>query len=83
MPQSQTAPLPRYQQEEETDKTKTSENRTNVRKAPRLALSYPSEVIAILKGLKNTRTKGKTIKTKSIFAQLTFRLILISLFQES
>ena len=40
----------------------TSTNRTNVRKALRLALSSPSEVIAILKGLKNTRTKwhGKT-----------------------
>ena len=35
----------------------TSTNRTNVRKALRLALSSPSEVIAILKGLKNTRTK--------------------------
>ena len=34
----------------------TSTNRTNVRKALRLALSSPSEVIAILKGLKNTRT---------------------------
>ena len=31
--------------------------RTNVRKALRLALISPSEVIAILKGLKNTRTK--------------------------
>ena len=35
----------------------TSANRTNLRKALRLALSSPSEVIAILKGLKNTRTK--------------------------
>ena len=32
-------------------------NRTNVRKALRLALSSPSEVIAKLKGLKNIRTK--------------------------
>ena len=54
MPQSQTAALPKYQEEEETDKTKTSTNRTNVRKALRLALSSPSEVIAMLKGLKNT-----------------------------
>ena len=38
----------------------TSTNRTNVRKALRLALSSPSEVIAILKGLKNTRTKWHT-----------------------
>ena len=35
----------------------TSTNRTNVRKALRLALSSPSEVIAMLKGLKNTRKK--------------------------
>ena len=34
-----------------------STNRTNVRKALRLALSSPNEVIAMLKGLKNTRTK--------------------------
>ena len=38
----------------------TSTNQTNVRKALRLALSSPSEVIAILKGLKNTRTKWHT-----------------------
>ena len=35
----------------------TSANRTNVRQALRLALSSPGEVIAMLKGLKNTRTK--------------------------
>ena len=35
----------------------TNPNRTNVRKALKLALSSPSEVIAMLKGLKNTRTK--------------------------
>ena len=49
VPQSQTTALPRHQEEEETDKTKTSANRTNVRKAPRLALSSTSEVIAMLK----------------------------------
>ena len=40
----------------------TSTNRTNVRKALRLALSSQSEVIAILKGLKNKNkmTHGKT-----------------------
>ena len=32
--------------------TQTSTNRINIRKAPRLALSSPSKVIAILKGLK-------------------------------
>ena len=35
----------------------TNPNRTNVRKALRLALSSPSEVIAVLKVLKNTITK--------------------------
>ena len=35
----------------------TSTNRTNVRKALRLALSSPSEVIAILKGLKKHKNK--------------------------
>ena len=57
MSQSQAATLPRHEEEEETDKNQTSANRTNVRKALRLAISSPSEVIAMLKGLKNTRTK--------------------------
>ena len=39
----------------------TSTNRTNVRKALRLALSSPSEVIAILKGLK-TQEQNDTWK---------------------
>ena len=39
----------------------TSTNRTNVRKALRLALSSPSEVIAILKGLK-TQEENDTRK---------------------
>ena len=43
VPQSQTAALPRHKEEEETD------NRTETL---RLALSSPSEVIAMLKGLK-------------------------------
>ena len=43
--------------EEETDKSKQAQIQTNVRKALRLALSSPSEVIALLKGLKNTITK--------------------------
>ena len=55
VPQSQTAALPRHQ--EETDKSKQAQIEKNVRKALRLALSSPSEVIAMLKGLKNTRTK--------------------------
>ena len=40
-----------------TNKLQTSTNRTNVRKTLRLAVSSPSEVMAMLKGLKNTRTK--------------------------
>ena len=35
---------------------------TNILKALRLALSSPSEVIAILKGLKNTRTKCHMVR---------------------
>ena len=38
VPQSQTAGLPRHQEEEKTDKTKQAQNRTNVREAIRLAL---------------------------------------------
>ena len=40
----------------------TSTNRTNAGKALRLAISSPSEVIAILKGLKNTRTKWHMVR---------------------
>ena len=54
VPQSQTAALPRRRGNRQNQ---TSTNRTNVRKALRLALSSPSEVIAMLKELKNTRTK--------------------------
>ena len=35
VPQSQSAALPRHQEEEEIDKTKQAQNQTNVRKAPR------------------------------------------------
>ena len=55
--QSQTAPFLRHQEEEETEKKQRSANRTNVQKTPRLALSSPSKVIAMLKELKNTRRK--------------------------
>ena len=55
VPQSQTAALPRPQEEEETDKSKQAQTEQTYEK--HLALSSPSEVIAILKGLKNTRTK--------------------------
>ena len=57
VPQAQAAAFPRHQEEEETDKTKQCANRTNVRKALRVALPSPSEVIAMLIGLKNIRTK--------------------------
>ena len=40
----------------------TSTNRSNIRKALRLALSSPSEVIAMLKRLKNTRTKWQKVR---------------------
>ena len=55
MPQSQTATLPRHKKEEETDKTKQAQIEQT--RPLRLALSFPSEIIAMLKGLKNTRTK--------------------------
>ena len=48
----------------------TSTNQTNVRKTLRLALSSPNEVIAMLKGLKNTRTKWHKIRHKTIIALL-------------
>ena len=68
VPQSQTAALPRHQEEEETDKSKQAQ-RSNVRKALRLALSSPSEVIAMLKGLKKHKNKigqGKTYNKSAI-----------------
>ena len=62
MPQSQTAAFPRLQEEEETDKTKQAQIEQNVRKALRLALSSPSEVIAMLKGLKKQNKTRQDIK---------------------
>ena len=56
-PQSQAAVLPRHQEEEET-----RANHTNVQKTLRLALSSPSEVITMLKGLTNKIKKKKTKK---------------------
>ena len=40
-------------------KKKNKKKQANARKAHRPALSSPSEVITMLKGLKNTRTKSK------------------------
>ena len=50
-------PFPDTKRKRGNRQTQTSTNRTNVRKALRLALSSPSEVIAMLKGLKSTKTK--------------------------
>ena len=66
MPRSQATALPRHQEEEETDKTKQAQIEQTYKKARRLALSSPSEVIAMLKGLKtqeqnNTREGLKQI----------------------
>ena len=57
VPQQQAATLPRHQEEEETDKTKQAQLEQTYEKHFRLALSSPSEVIAMLKGLENTRAK--------------------------
>ena len=73
MPQSQTAVLPKHQEEEETDKTKQAQIEqtyekqvllTEQRVKQRLALSSPSEVIAMLKDwkYKNKITQGNTQK---------------------
>ena len=53
------AALPRPPRGGRNRQNQTSANRTNVRKALRLALSSPSEVIAMLKGRKNKITQGK------------------------
>ena len=55
-PQSQTAALPRHQEEEETDTTKQTQIKQTT-KNTQISLSSPSEVIVMLKGLKNTRIK--------------------------
>ena len=57
VPHSQTAALPRHQEEENNQQNQTCTNQTNVRKALRFALSSSNEVIAMLKGLKTTKTK--------------------------
>ena len=52
-------PLPDTKRKRKQTKNQTSANRTNVRKALRLALSSPSVVIAMLKGLKKKKKKNK------------------------
>ena len=62
VPQSQAAAHPGHRGRGNRQ-IQTSANQTNARKALRLALSSPSEVIAMLKGLKkysNKITQGKT-----------------------
>ena len=56
VPQAQAGPsqTPRGRENRQIQKCT---NRTNLQKALRLALSSPNEVIAMLKGLKSTRTK--------------------------
>ena len=49
----------------ENRQIQTSTNWTNVRKALGLALSSPSEVIAMIKVLKNTRTKWHKVRHKT------------------
>ena len=54
VPQLQAAGHPRHQEDEETDKTKQAQiEQTYEKKTLRLALSSPSEIIAMLKVLKN------------------------------
>ena len=56
-------PFFRYQEEEKTDKT--YENRTNMRKLLNLSLFSQGEVIAVLKGLKNTKHDIKITQRKT------------------
>ena len=60
MPQSQTAALSQTPRGRGNRQNQTSVNRPDVRKAKRLSLSSQGEVIAMLKGLKNTRTRKIT-----------------------
>ena len=74
VPQSQIAALPRHQEEEETDKSEQAQIEKNVRKALRFALSSPSEVIAMLKGLKENQQldSGGPDQSQSIRHQPTY-----------
>ena len=55
VPKSQAAAHPRHEDKEETNKTKQAQIEQTL--ALRLALSSPSDVIAMLKGLKSTTEK--------------------------
>ena len=52
VPQSQTAAIPRYQEEEETDKSKQHKSNKSTKSNKSSSLSFSSEVIAMLKELK-------------------------------
>ena len=54
VPQSQAAAILWHHEEEDTDKTKQEQIEQTYKKALRLALSLPSEVTTMLKGLKST-----------------------------
>ena len=69
MPQSQAATLPRHQEDEKKDKTKKAQIEQTYEKHG-LALSSPSDVIAMLKDWKtqeqnNTRQDVKQIASKN------------------
>ena len=67
VPQSQTAALPRPQEEEETDKSKQHKPNKRKKSTKISSLSSPSEVIAILKGQK-TQEQNVTRKDIQQFA---------------
>ena len=64
MPQSQTAANPQHQEEEKKWQTLTRLKQTSAQEAHRPALSSPSEVITMLKGMKKHKQKehGETLK---------------------
>ena len=57
VPHSNATCLPLHQEKAEIDKNQTRANQTNVRKSLRLALSFLSDVITMLKGLKKRKNK--------------------------
>ena len=66
VPQSQTAALPRHQEEEETDKNPNKHNSNKHTKSTKISsLSSPSEAIAMLKRLKNRRTNWHKVRHKN------------------
>ena len=80
VPHSQTAALPRPQEEEETDKSKQAQTKQTYKSTKISSLSSPSEVIAILKGLKNTRTKWHRERhTTNRLVEKTFKFGTLSL----